>query len=345
MTIYSDGVGNKFLGDCIYANHNLNYPTIKFLQAFPKEGISAELALLCDSAGLQYRDIYPQNLLLDGSTAGIELYNLIAFGTSPDSINDRYAFIFNQFNTDFAGISDVGSYLYNNSGFTGVGSGPMPVTTNNIARVRNREITSQGFRPATGTDGPTRSNVFFAGVTDGFSLALFYTRYFFANNPVNQNMASSSFYYAGTLADVNTGFNYYSENIMTRSILFSGYAGINTFDAGSFPPIAGGHRINNVPNLTLQTGDARYPIVCADAQTPTSQWATDFYVFHNSATLGYPAMGRVRNLLLAEGSYTLGKVVKIQGTAMPDAGQNSWLPVGTYAGKVVLMRCYTSVPV
>lgn len=344
MAIFSDGVGNHYLGEAVFANNNVGFPSINYFQGYPKETITQELTALCTQAGLNFRDVYPQIPLLDGTTAGTSLYCLIAFGADTDTINDRYAFIFNQFNSDNTGISDIGSFLYNDSGFTGTGSGPVTVTTNRIAFVRNREITNQGARPTTGTDQPNRSNIYFAGVSDGKSLALFYTRYFFENNPVNQNLAYSSFYYAGLLDDVNTNFNYYSNNNMTRSILLSGYSGANFTDiATNMPPIFGAHFATPTGKLTLRTGDAVYPIACSDLQIPGPTWATDMYVFDNNATLGFPAIGRVRNLLLAEGTFTLGRPVRIQGSVFPDGGFNAWLPVGIYAGKTVLMRCYTTV--
>jgi len=68
-------------------------------------------------------------------------------------------------------------------------------------------------------------------------------------------------------------------------------------------------------------------------------------VFEDNDTLGYPAIGRVRNLLLAQGTYTIGKPVKIAPSVYPDDGFNRWLPVGTFSGKTVLMRCYSSVDI
>lgn len=93
----------------------------------------------------------------------------------------------------------------------------------------------------------------------------------------------------------------------------------------------------------LETGRATYAISCSDGQTPTSQWATDMWVFDNNAGLGYPVIGRVPNMLLGTGTYTYLKPVKIQGSVFPDSGSPWYLPVGMYAGKTLLMRCYSSI--
>jgi hypothetical protein len=67
------------------------------------------------------------------------------------------------------------------------------------------------------------------------------------------------------------------------------------------------------------------------------------WVYDNNVTLGYPVIGRVPNMLLGVGDYTYLKPVKIQGTAFPDNGSPWYLPVGQFAGKVLLMRCYSSM--
>jgi hypothetical protein len=67
------------------------------------------------------------------------------------------------------------------------------------------------------------------------------------------------------------------------------------------------------------------------------------YVFDNNPAIGSPCIGRVRNLLLAQGTYVIGMIVRIQGTVVPDNGFNRWVAIGTFAGKTVLMRCYSSV--
>jgi hypothetical protein len=319
MTIYSDAINNKFLGDCIWANHDINYPTTKFLQAHPYSSISAELTSLVTASGLKFRDVATQ-----ATFDTLSPYVLLTFGANSDTIDDRYTFLDRPLGSPGSTVFNNGVALFNNNGFIGTNAWN---GTNNLTAVSN-------FSGQNNNAISTQRTVF-AGCSDGESLGLFWY-----NTTTTRIIERYALQYAGTLADVNSNFNYYSENQITRSILAT-----TNHEGGSIPvnSLKMAHFIAGGGKLCLTTGDAQYPIVCADGQNPTSQWATDMYVFDNDATLGYPAIGRVRNLLLAQGTYTIGKPVKIQGSAMPDAGFNRWLPVGTFAGKTVLMRCYSSV--
>jgi hypothetical protein len=234
--------------------------------------------------------------------------------------------------------------MYNNSGYTS--------TSNSFSKTNSIFGLSNNFTPTITSDGggsfyelgfqlkvETNSEIQCVGVADNESLAIWFYQYNFSGNNFR-----TALYYAGTVDDVNTNFNYYDANVTTKSIMMCTNFTGNSFYT-SAPTIYVGHRIASTAKFALTTGDAQYPIVCSDGQTPTSQWATDFYVFDNNATLGYPAIGKVRNLLLAQGTYTIGKPVKLQGSVVPDNGFNRWLPVGTFAGKTVLMRCYSSVEI
>lgn len=342
MVIYADAIGNYFLGDCIYANHRVDYPTVNHLQAFPIGGISAELTALCTTAGLKFRNVLGQSFF-DSLLTSTNLRNvLLFFGASDDSIDDRYTFKANWGGgVTAAGTSSDGAVeLFNNSGSTN--------TTNNLGLNTNRLFASEiptssgygltgGITPLNwGINFFLNSNLWFAGVSDGKSLGLFTYQYDFVNNTYRTN-----FHYAGLLDSVNTGFNYYSQNNITKSIALSG----GRIDLSGNDILNGRHYIASASKYILSTGDAQYPIVCADGQSPTPTWATDFYVFDNNATLGYPAMGKVRNMLLAQGTFTIGKPVRIDPTVYPDAGFNCWLPVGTFAGKTALMRCYSSLAI
>jgi len=147
------------------------------------------------------------------------------------------------------------------------------------------------------------------------------------------------FYYAGKLLNVNTNFNYYNNAFVNQCVVFWAYTVTNSVSL----PISGAHFISGSQKNLLQTGRAVYTISCSDGQTPGSQWATDMWVYDNNSTLGFPVIGRVPNLLLGIGSYTYLKPVKIQGSVFPDNGSPWYLPVGTFAGKTLLMRCYSSV--
>lgn len=320
MTIYFDNVGNKFLGDCVYANHNISYPNINFLQAHPHSSISAGLTALLTEAGLKFRNVLPQ-ASFDSFTNGLTWFT---FAANSDIIDDRYTFSHLNWFSAFTQSTGVIT-TYNDFGYT---------STANAVNNTNAVSVCSGLS----TDGTNRGlelvhseNLTWCGVANTESLGLFLYNY-----KISDNLNRFRFFYAGTLDSVNTNGNYYSNNQITKSIAFF-------TDRQSQLKIYGQHFIAGASKRTLLTGDAIYPITCADGQTSTAQWATDFYIFDNNASLGFPVIGRVRNLLLAQGSYTIGKPVKIQGAVSPDNGFNCWLPVGTFADKTVLMRCYSSV--
>jgi hypothetical protein len=333
MTIYSDAIDNKFLGDCIWANNDINYPTTKFLQAHPHSDVSAELTALLTASGLQFRNVLSQASFDSGASNS----SLLTFGTISDTINDRYNFQCANFVG--VGLNGGGSgtliQMYNDTGYTATNN--TFSATNSIFGLSNMPSTISsngvGSFQGLGFQAKTDSNSFIqcVGVANNESLVLFFYQYNFTSNNFR-----TALYYAGTVDAVNTNFSYYDANITTKSIAMCIRTENNFYTSGREIFIA--HRIANTAKYCLTTGDAQYPIVCADGQNPTSQWATDFYVFDNNSTLGFPAIGRVRNLLLAQGTYTIGKPVKIQGSAMPDAGFNRWIPVGSYAGKTVLDR-------
>lgn len=347
MAIYSDNNGNFFLGDCIYANHNINYPSVNFLQAHPHSSISAELTDLCTQSGLKFRNVISQATA--DTNALISDTILLTFGANSDNIDDRYTFVTNGFLSGSSGgtASSPPVGLFNDSGFVGTTTYS---TTNSLAGLgtsNNSPVVTSSYiyfsdsiHALTEIDfynSNIHSILQWAGVCDGESLGLFAHIKRFTDN-----RDQYIFYYAGQLIDVNTNNNYYSASAITKSVLCC------TINRIAYTPTPNtsmgvGHYISNSPKLALTTGDAIYPIVCSDGQSPTAQWATDFYVFDNDSTLGFPVIGRVRNLLLATGNFTIGKPVRIQGTTQPDNGFNAWLPVGIFADKVVLMRCYSSV--
>lgn len=312
MTIYSDNVGNYFLGDCIYANHTIVYPSVNFLRGHPNSSISDEITALLTQSGLAFRNVATQSVFNNYSNVG-GTGPILFFGGNGD-IDDRYVF-HNGINRNVT--------LYNNSGAT------YTTSHNNT----NELILGDAAEYYAGPNDLTTFELSWAGVSDGQSLGLFAY-----NMKTDYSLFRSIFWYSGIVDDANTNFNYYSASIVSKSVLFC-------FITRAPNQNIGKHYISNTSKDLLKTGDAQYSIVCSDGQTPSAQWATDFYIFDNNATLDYPAIGKVRNLLLAQGSYTIGKPVRIQGTAQPDNGFNCWLPVGTFAGKTVLMRCYSSVEI
>ena len=326
MAIFSDSAGFKYMGDCQWGTLNLVYPTQSYLQAHPHSSVSAELTALCTQSGLAFRNVLSQanfDIFPSGSC-------LLWFGSG--GIDDRYLFYLANWGASFGAGSGV--YFYNDSGSTQTATG----TASAINKLYHLSHEINGG--SSGGDswlwnifGATSSiqEANWVGSSDGSYLALACSQRNFGANSATLNLL-----YAGLLGSVNTGYNYYSADNSTKSIGFTRFSRYSSVVNGS-------HYIVNAGKSLLQTGDAIYSIACSDGQTPGAQWATDFYAFDNNATLGYPAIGRVRGMLLGIGAYTLGKPVKIQGSVFPDNGSPWYLPVGSYAGKTLLMRCYSSM--
>lgn len=356
MTIYSDAIGNKFLGDCIYANHDISYPSVNFLQAEPESliiqgfsdlftSVNADFVMNVSQSDWDNRNITSTFYGLSGIIFRVTFQG----DTTADSTNKRYQWGGSHgVNVNTLPISHFGLRSYNNPLIPNTIINLYPTTGSQINN--NLLYFGSTLGGAASVEINSTNCLFFqnnslysgiqvAGVSDGQSLAFFLTNTRFTGTP----LPIPRFFYMGRLANINTNFNYYNQtNWVNDSIMMMTVQPSSTnFDVF----INGKHFIGGTTKEILQIEEAQYPIVCSDGQSPTAQWATDFYVFDNNATLGYPAIGRVRNLLLATGSYTIGKPVKIQGVAMPDAGFNRWLPVGTFAGKTVLMRCYSSVDI
>lgn len=148
------------------------------------------------------------------------------------------------------------------------------------------------------------------------------------------------FYYQGVLDNVNTiGNGYYSNEIVNKSILI--------YSKRGYTQIVVRHYIDETNKQALTNGRADYSIICAGQTTEptfTVGWGTDFWVFDNDSALNFPVIGRAKNLILAEGTeYIIGKPTRFGIVDRFGAGVfNSWLPVGKFAGKTLLMRCYSS---
>jgi hypothetical protein len=239
-----------------------------------------------------------------------------------ETIDDRYIFRYFGLNLTNNGNSGTGIRLYNNSGYTGTNADS---TTNAI--VANTVTNSVNNFDA------NRYECEFSCVSDSNSLGIIFFQ--------SQKGSSNIWWhmnYAGILLDVNTNFSYYSSSVITRSFLLS-----TSYQGNTNLQISGKHYIASAEKNILQTGRAVYAMDCSDGQTPGAQWATDVWVYDNNATLGYPVIGRVPNMLLGIGTYTYLKPAKIQGSVFPDGGSPWYLPVGTYAEKTLLMRCHSSV--
>jgi hypothetical protein len=343
--VFTDTAGNTFLGDAIYSDGTQK------LTGHPFPSIATELNAFLTASGLKFRNV-PTQADFDALSAW-----WLTFGVGSDSLDDRFLFqnIGNnnsQSTTNINSGAQVG--VYNDLGFLGTDPAiNAPSASGQVWAAINANTTiPTGVSPNTSATKASLMNHLpyaplsdYLAVSDGESLAMIHFVY-----PLGDTKMGLRFWYAGRLADVNPNYAYYNSSIETDTIVMTNNpAQVN----GNFTsvattittPIGAGHRIAGARNQILATGKAIYPIVCAgpNPQTPTSQWATDMYVFDDNPAIGSPCIGRVRNLLLAQGTFTIGRVVKIQGTVVPDNGSRLWVAIGTFAEKTVLMRCFSSV--
>jgi hypothetical protein len=316
-TIYTDGAGNKYLGDCRWGNHDINYPTRNFLKSVDYTSFSADASSLLSASGLLYRNVVSQSVIngwVVNSVSGFPLY--FAFGSAGD-IDDRFVFGIDNLAFTYEGIT-----LWNNNGFPGTTD--LNVATSNLL----------GYLGYVGHDvwdsgvGYTLLNFVITASDQGLAMLWHQTN-------LSTGAIKTMFRFACRLQNVNQNFNYYGASESTKSFLMAhnGYSSVD---------LRGGHYIGNSFKQSLETGRAAYTIACSDGQTPGAQWATDMWVYDDNATLGYPVIGRVPNMLLGIGTYTYLKPVRLIGVT-PDAGSPWYLPVGTFASKTLLMRCYSSM--
>ena len=141
------------------------------------------------------------------------------------------------------------------------------------------------------------------------------------------------FLHSSYLQDVNPSYGFYTDKKI-NSCFVAGKSVANNW--------YGYHYVEPSNKMVLTTGEANYPIVCADAQKPEFYWMTGWYIFENNPTLGNPAIGRVPGMLVSTSPYTSGRPVKILGTVTPDGDTNKWLPIGTWMGKTIFMRIFSS---
>ena len=351
MPVFTDTVGNVYLNNCIYANHNIQYPTTNYLQAGTLNSLSIDLSTMLATAGLLHRNVLPQTLInnwLTNASPSLRA-TLFHFGNQGD-IDDRFSLAVNIGGNGTA--SGGPSQMFNANGSTN--------TTNALDETVNLLMRSS-YAPETyseaggGVIGPpfSRDSINFApvqvcGVANNLGVSLYFTQKQYVPSQPQFIGQLSYFVHAGRLANINNTTNRYLA-LENSSIVLAG--GVNSFNAVLLDTemfnnrirIAGRHFISGTRRNPLYTGRANYQIVCADGQNPTAVWATDMYVADNASELGFPFIGRVPNLLLAQGDFILNKVVRIEGSVFPDSGSNAWIPVGNYAEKVLLMRCYSSV--
>lgn len=297
-TIYTDGAGNKYLGDCQWANHDINYPAVNWLrpQVYPStfDATLASISSILNDPSLQYQSVQ---------------FNSAAFLSGGDVFSFKFL---NASEPTMVWTIQTGSWSEGAS-----------FTASQIKYSMNKHGATAYYH-----------NCCFGQQSLLFHLFLNWAPY---NGAINYHRKLFCF---TKLLNVNPNFNYYTSSI-NHYVAFTvndGYLGDSLTSLSQ-----SNHFIVGAAKNLLQTGRAVYSISCSDGQSPSSQWATDMWVYDNNSALGFPVIGRVPNMLLGIGTYTYLKPVKIQGSVFPDNGSPWYLPVGTFSGKVLLMRCYSSV--
>lgn len=325
MTIVrNDGVGNYYIGDCLWSNHRSGN-TLKFLNSQPLTGLSALLTTLSSTCGFSSYSGIPSESSLN-SIVGT-LGNLNYFHSGGASVNSLIKF------------TPQGESLASGGRFT-IGTSATVLGVKKYSGIMNNAgaviMSSDNNYLATETlysvSSTLESGTQVVICADSKSFSIFSYRCV-----LNTGVTYYQFTHLGELKNINpNGSGYYNGNVINRSVALSCNHSHSEYK----------HYILENQKVTLQNGKAEYPINCLDNTVPNSNWATNFLVFDNNSTTGYPAIGEVRNMLLTTAiGLTIGKPVYVDGTAVTDGGSRWYLPVGYYADKTMLMRCYSSVVV
>jgi hypothetical protein len=316
MTTHTDSAGNRYLGNCIWSNHN---PI--FRQNFHLTGIvkTTDIAALRTAVQTLFTDL---SYTARGNGSGV-FWSVANSSSNP--VSTHYEF------PSGGPIVANGGPSANLTGLNGVSIGRSWAGTGTPAATVSIPIGELLSFPV---GANLSSNVIIGASANHTAILEFNYKYLEAGYTYR-------FSYAGKIQNINTGFDYYNANSLTSAVV----AGCSSTSAGAtgantILPLSLSHFIAGTSQAALATGRAQYPIVCANAQTPTAQWATDFYVFDSDADIGDPCIGRLPGLLLAQGSYTLLKPVRISTITT----SSPWfLPVATFAGKTVLMQVHSTM--
>lgn len=304
--IFTDGAGNKYLGNLKWGNHDILYPNTNYLNT----------NFICNNLN-QFSTAVTPFLTSAGFTS-------VSITTAaPD---------------------------YNWGGWAGF----YAVPPSGGPAINTRQFAGTGWDVFGTGNGVWRGNYFSYGNTTNVPYfmtmaagnSFWHWLYFrYADNYSNLRVNTENFFLAcGRLKNVNPNFSYYTNPANHTYCICFFRSSLNFNDDSRFVENNSFEHmiVGNIKSF-LASGRAAYSVTCSDGQTPSAQWATDLWVYDNNPTLGFPVIGRVPNLLLGTGTYTTFKPVKIQGSAFPDAGSPWYLPVGRFAGKELLMRCYSDL--
>lgn len=325
MTITTDGLGNYYLGDCIWDD------ATAVLTAYPQNDFMNGLQALCISANLKFRNVLPQ------ATFNSSIYNstFLAWGAKSDTIDDRWIFgagnTINNSTEHIAFYNDSG-YIPTNNSFS---------ATNRLYRLANTSATSWAFNQnsfpyAFDFSGSSSfTPVQWHAVSDGESLAIiaFQKRLDFQTSTSVLNHRNIIMWYGGLLDSP-----YDNTNINRQVSLAKVTNTITHYGQNSSGYTSGVHYRTSASEI--RKIDVALPSISElDVNLKTGQIVTDFWVFDRNNAV---RLGKVRNVLIGQGYYELGRPIKIIGTQMP-GGFNTYMPIGYFTpDRCLLLKCRAS---
>lgn len=318
MATYSDSLGNYFLGD-------MTFPSGDPISNTTKANMGTDLASIVSSSGLRAR-----NIATNSDFDALSGINILHFGANADTIDDRLLFVSGLYNTTIANDNRI--YLFNNLGglltTTPNTSAGNTNLTNQIYRRRSMDVPGTTNTPENPQWLSTGREVYWAGVSDGNSLAL--VQFSLGNQSSAGDLLELKFWYGGLLINPDASLNIVSKQYVTlvATALQGNGGGTSNLDF---------YRRGKafLDNENFSNTGVNYPFTGATKK----QSVKDFEVFNSSSL-----MGKARNLLIGKGSYPLLIPLLINGTG----GLKTWLPVCHYcpdpsqSAYTILMRCYST---
>ena len=325
MTIITDNIGNYYLGDCLWDD------STGILTAYPQNDFMNGLQSLCTAAGLKFRNFLPQ------ATFNSSIYNstFLAWGAKSDSIDDRW--IFGAGNTGNTTTEHIA--FYNDSGY--VPTNNTFSATNRLYRLASTNVTTWSSTHnsfAYGFDFSGSSSftpVQWYAVSDGESLAVvaFQKRLDLQPSTTLLNHRQIIMWYGGLLDSP------YSNSNLNRQVSLAKVGSAFSHYGQNSNGYTSGVHFNTSAAEVRKTDSALYQISGIDSNLKSGQVVTDFWVYdRNNGT----RLGKVRNVLIGQGYYELGRPIKITGSQMP-GGFNTYMPIGYFTpNRCLLLSCRAS---
>ena len=319
MVLYKDNEDNYLLGDGQLSNNVL-------VSDVTLTNVYNPLLNLIIKSGL-YLDYIPFEIDFK-SIFTVGSFNRLFFLLSASNTNQRRIIAINAIG---------GIHTYNSNGFPIVNDARDTLTaTNRLSQLGNISSASNLLSGIPGVVLSTDESTFrFLGVANNDSFGLLITQPDPTTNRDRLSQNRFAFYYFSYTNHINSTGND-SFNYIRLSSAFN----------GGFPTSFGVYRHpNELGNIThivcgkketdveISTDTSYYP------QEPSNelQYATNLYQFVGTNN----ELKALPNLKLINGILEPLKPIKLLNYT--ESGNNSWIPVGTLAGRTLVMRCHSSI--